>query len=97
MAKDTQWFRLALGKALKRLRKSRRLTQEDFSVTSSRTYVSTLERGVKSPTLEKINQLCATLDCHPLTLLVMTYAQEHRGDSYKQVLRRVEKELDQLG
>lgn len=40
---------------------------------SSRTYLSSLERGLKSPTLEKIDQLAGTLDVHPLTILVATY------------------------
>lgn len=51
------------------------MTQEDFSDVSSRTYLSTLERGVKSPTLEKIDQICHQLQVHPLTLLAMTYRE----------------------
>lgn len=43
----------AFALALKTVRKDRGLTQEDFSETSSRTYISTLERGKKSITLEK--------------------------------------------
>jgi hypothetical protein len=39
--------------ALKSPRKSKVLTQEDFSAVSSRTYLSTLERALKSSTLEK--------------------------------------------
>ncbi|WP_317985300.1 helix-turn-helix transcriptional regulator [Pseudomonas putida] len=40
---------------------------------SSRTYLSSLERGLKSLTLEKINQLAGALKVHPLTILVATY------------------------
>lgn len=96
MTKDPTRFGAAFARALKRLRKGRGLTQEDFSDVSSRTYVSTLERGLKSPTLEKINALSETLGCHPLVLLTLAYAEEKRGESYKQILRRVEKELDAL-
>lgn len=39
--------------ALKHARHTHGLTQEDFSDVSSRTYVSTLERGLKNPTLDK--------------------------------------------
>ncbi len=36
----------AFSLALKRLRTRRGLTQEDFSFVSSRTYLSTMERGL---------------------------------------------------
>ena len=96
MTRESNRFGAAFAKALKKLRSRRGLTQEDFSDVSSRTYVSTLERGLKSPTLEKINALCETLGCHPLTLLTLAYAEERKGESYRQVLRRVEKELGDL-
>jgi len=50
------------------------LSQDAFSDVSSRTYLSSLERGLKSPTLNKIEDICAVLDVHPLTLLVLAYA-----------------------
>jgi len=63
----------AFGAALKSLRKSRALTQEDFSTVSSRTYLSTLERGLKSPTLDKVEELASVMGIHPLTLLTYAY------------------------
>ncbi len=66
-------IRSALGRALKTLRNSRGLTQEDFSDVSSRTYLSTLERGLKSPTLDKINALAGVIEIHPLSIMVLTY------------------------
>ncbi|TCG03664.1 hypothetical protein BZM27_46660 [Paraburkholderia steynii] len=63
----------ALGKALKQLRKITDVTQEDFGLVSSRTYISTVERGLKSPTLGKIEQLAAVLGVHPLALLTVAY------------------------
>jgi transcriptional regulator with XRE-family HTH domain len=62
-----------LGKALKQLRQIADVTQEDFGVVSSRTYISTVERGMKSPTLGKIEQLAEVLGVHPLTLLTVAY------------------------
>ena len=59
--------------ALKQARKSSGISQEDFSVISSRTYVSSLERGLKSPTLNKVDDLSETIDIHPLTLLSLAY------------------------
>lgn len=53
----------AFGQYLKELRISRNLTQEELGFRSDlhRTYISLLERGKKSPTLETIFKLCDTL------------------------------------
>lgn len=53
--------RAAFAKALIQARAYQGLTQEDFSDVSSRTYISALERGLKSPTLEKLDELAETL------------------------------------
>jgi transcriptional regulator with XRE-family HTH domain len=65
--------KLAFGEALRRARKGKRMPQEAFSEISSRTYLSTLERGLKSPTLEKIEAIASVLELHPLTLLASYY------------------------
>ena len=65
--------KIAFGLALKKIRKDKGLTQEDFGDVSSRTYLSTLERGMKSITLEKLNSLAQVLGVHPLSLLLLTY------------------------
>ena len=57
-----------LSEALKTIRKARGLSQEAFSDVSSRTYMSTLERDLKSPTLSKLAELCEVMEVHPLTL-----------------------------
>ena len=59
--------------ALKMARKARGLSQEAFSDVSSRTYLSTLERGMKSPTLSKLAAISQVLAIHPLTLLMLSY------------------------
>jgi transcriptional regulator with XRE-family HTH domain len=61
---------------------------------SSRTYLSTLERGLKSPTLNKLAELCEVMDIHPLTLLTLAYAGD--GDDAERLLARVRQELDAL-
>jgi transcriptional regulator with XRE-family HTH domain len=61
------------GTGLQRARKSRGLTQEDFSVVSSRTYLSSLERGIKSPTISKLEELASVIGVHPLSLLALAY------------------------
>jgi transcriptional regulator with XRE-family HTH domain len=73
-------LRKGFAKALRELRKRKGLTQEDFSDVSSRTYLSTLERGMKSPTLDKIVELAAVMEVHPITLLVMTFSYVEKED-----------------
>jgi len=65
--------------ALKMVRKARGLSQEAFSDVSSRTYMSSLERGLKSPTLSKVAELCEVMDVHPLTLLTLAYGGDSKG------------------
>ena len=83
----------SLAKALKTVRKARGLSQEAFSDVSSRTYLSLLERDLKSPTMHKLTELCEVMDVHPLTLLTLAYA----GDSTRradQLLAQVRQELE---
>jgi transcriptional regulator with XRE-family HTH domain len=79
------------GKALQRIRKAKGISQEAFALTSSRTYVSTLERGLKSPTLSKIDELAEVLGVHPLTLLMAAYSDQDAG-----MIAKAHKELDAL-
>ncbi|MAT49921.1 MAG: transcriptional regulator [Porticoccaceae bacterium] len=79
-----------LGSALQTARKARGLSQEAFSDVSSRTYLSTLERGLKSPTLKKLEGLCDVLEVHPLTLLLLSYTSNQ-----KQARELAEKILDE--
>ena len=60
------------GKALRLVRTARHLSQEQL-LTSGRTYVSELERGLKSPTLASVDEFAEALDVHPLTLLTLAY------------------------
>lgn len=84
--------KLRLATALKTVRKARGLSQEAFSDVSSRTYLSTLERDLKSPTLKKLAELCEVMEIHPLTLLTLAYAG---GSARKtdQLLEHVQQEL----
>ena len=83
----------SLVKALKTVRKARGLSQEAFSDVSSRTYMSTLERDLKSPTLHKLAELCEVMEIHPLTLLTLAYAGDspHKAD---ELLAQVRQELE---
>ena len=83
----------SLATAIRTVRKARGLSQEAFSDVSSRTYLSLLERDLKSPTMHKLTELCEVMDVHPLTLLTLAYA----GDSTRradQLLAQVRQELE---
>jgi len=82
--------------ALRRARKARGMTQEDFSTMSSRTYVSMLERGERSPTLAKINELSEALGIHPLTLLALAYAGPVGPAEIRKLLTEIEREATAL-
>jgi transcriptional regulator with XRE-family HTH domain len=91
----------AFAAALKRARTAKRLTQEDFSNVSSRTYVSTLERGLKNPTLDKIEDLASVMRLHPLTLITLAYMIERNDINLEfkdpqELFKVVTKELSQL-
>jgi hypothetical protein len=57
-------------------------------------YLSSLERGLKSPTLSKIVELCEVMEVHPLTLLSLAYGRDSKG--VQEVLARVQRELASL-
>lgn len=89
-------FKPSLPDALRRIRKARGLSQEAFSDVSSRTYMSTLERDLKSPTLNKLAELCEVMEVHPLTLLTLAYAGND-VQRIDQLLVQVRQELETVG
>jgi len=86
----------AFGQALKQMRTHKGLTQEDFSNVSSRTYLSTLERGLKSPTIDKIDEIASVMEVHPVSILVHSYLLRDRSMTIEQLFERVQKELGSL-
>lgn len=88
-------LRVHFAKALQMVRKHRELTQEDFSDVSSRTYLSSLERGMKSPTLEKVEQLATVLKVHPVTLIGLAYLLKE-GGTVEDLLNRLQSEIASL-
>lgn len=83
----------AFGEALRKIRTYRELTQEDFSEISSRTYLSALERGGYSPTIEKLDAIASVLEVHPLTVLAACYLNADPCSDAEGLLFRVAIEL----
>lgn len=83
----------AFGTTLKRVRVAKGMTQEDFAMVSSRTYLSSLERGLKCPTIEKLDQLANVLGVHPVTLLLASYAERDQQEATASLLEIIRSEL----
>jgi len=88
--------RKAFGISLRVARKASNLSQEDFSDVSSRTYLSSLERGLKSPTLEKVQSLAGRMNIHPLTLMTLTYLCEANEIDPERLFGQVKIEVDRI-
>ena len=86
------------GRALRHVRVARKLPQEAFDLVSSRTYISALERGLKSPTLPKVDTLAAVLGVHPLTLFALTFVDPAVAspEEIRQLLQRAQTEAAAL-
>ena len=86
----------SFGKALKTARLAQGMSQEDFSLVSSRTYVSSLERGIKEPTIGNVEQLAEALNVHPLTLLFLSYVADEKQKSVLDLTNKVSSEILRL-
>ena len=85
----------SLPDALRRISKPRGLSLEALSDVSSRTYLSSLERGLKSPTLKKVEELCDVMNVHPLTFLAIAYF-DMDSESIDEWLSYIKKETDEI-
>jgi len=84
----------AFGIALRKARLSQALTQEDFAIISSRTYLSTLERGLRNITLEKASDLAEKMGIHPLSLIALAFLISDPDIELNPLLERVRIEIE---
>jgi transcriptional regulator with XRE-family HTH domain len=89
----SQILRNDFAVGLRKTRDAKGLSQEDFGLVSSRTYISSLERGLKNPTLNKVDDLANTLGVHPLSLLVMSYLPQSSGAGPKELIDQIQAEV----
>ncbi|WP_282365363.1 helix-turn-helix domain-containing protein [Pseudomonas sp. PS02290] len=81
------------GAALRNIRIQKQLPQE--SLGPSQSFISSIERGIRSPTLQKVEQLAVLLEISPLTLLAFAYLEEDQ--TVDDLLITVREELRSLG
>ncbi|WP_342353310.1 helix-turn-helix transcriptional regulator [Pseudomonas frederiksbergensis] len=93
--KDVHVAQISICFCIKTTRAIRGLSQKNLAEVSSRTYISKLERGQCSPTLEMMTALSVPLNLSPLTLIAMTIGTA-TGQSIKSLVSHVEKELAEL-
>lgn len=79
--------------ALRLARNAKQMSQEDFEDVSSRIYISELERGVKKPTLNKIEEISGVLGIHPLTLCFLAYLEKDEAPEMQELQQRVAGEV----
>lgn len=77
------WPNTVFGKQLQQIRKAANFTQEElaFKVGLARTYISLLERGIKSPTLTVFFRLCVALDQKPEEVVAQVYKRMLREET----------------
>jgi transcriptional regulator with XRE-family HTH domain len=59
----------ALGRAVRAARKSAGLSQDDLTLVTARSFISAIERGAKSPTVDKLSEICSVLGFSPAAVL----------------------------
>jgi len=61
--------KLAFGSALREVRSRKEIAQEQLGASQS--FVSTVERGIRSPTIEKMEEFAERLGVNPATLIIV--------------------------
>ncbi|KHL76122.1 hypothetical protein PpSQ1_01680 [Pseudomonas putida] len=88
--------KLAFGSALKAVRVRKEIAQEQLGASQS--FVSTVERGIRSPTIEKMEEFAERLGVNPATLIVwMQVGLEGDEDALLNEIRDEIKELKRVG
>ncbi|WP_089162548.1 helix-turn-helix domain-containing protein [Caballeronia sordidicola] len=88
-------LRNGLARALKAARRVSGVAQERLDVTS-RTYLSQLERGRQTPTLDKLDAIAGAIGVHPLSLLIYAYSCDRTDLQIVDIQARIKGELAQI-
>ena len=74
------------------VRRSKGVSQGAFELLTSRVYISAVERGLKQPTLPKVDQFAEVIGVHPLTVLAFAYVKKLDFEELQQLLEQVKRE-----
>ncbi|NTY90337.1 helix-turn-helix domain-containing protein [Pseudomonas putida] len=93
MPDDLTDLNVELGNVLRDIRLGKNLRQADiYDHVTGRAYWGELERGIKSPTVKKLDEISEFLGLHPLTALAICYSRQ-RGITPKQLLKELDKAI----
>lgn len=85
----------ALGEVLKSYRLKRNLSQEGMG--PSQTYISNIERGRWSASLDKVEQMSQVLGVHPASIIIAGYLNAEDSKNADELLERIRNELKEIG
>lgn len=85
----------AIGNSIKSYRLKREISQE--SLGPSQPYISNLEAGRGSTSLDKIEQMADVLGVHPISIIVAGYLTSNEHANKEQLLERIQTELAEIG
>ncbi|WP_373874941.1 helix-turn-helix domain-containing protein [Pseudomonas pseudonitroreducens] len=85
----------ALGAAIRAYRLNRDIPQE--SLGPSQPYISNLESGRWSATLDKVDRMAAALGVHPVSIILAGYLALEESSDTDAVLARIREELREIG
>lgn len=86
-------LRTAYAATLQFFRAHKKLSQQKIAKQVNQSQISRLEAAERSVSLEVNEQLAESFQLDPLSLLTVVYAA-HRGQSPREILRRLHDELD---
>ncbi|WP_429281522.1 helix-turn-helix domain-containing protein [Paraburkholderia sp. GAS41] len=92
---SNQSLRAGLGRALRAARRYKNVSQESMGATS-RTYLSALERGLQSPTLDKLESIANDIGIHPLTLFIYAYTAGSTDVEIQRIQSRIQREIEEI-
>ena len=82
-------LREAFGTTIRKIRLAKGLAQD--AIGPSQAYISEVERAIKSPTLDKMQDIAEAMDVHLVTVLVGAFAES--GLPATELLALVKKQL----
>lgn len=71
-------LRNALASALQLLRTERGLSQQDLGGKITNSHISQVENGKTSLTTDSLNEICKSLQVHPVAFLALMYAAQEQ-------------------
>lgn len=83
----------ALGQAIRWHRTKLNLSQETIGISQS--YVSDIERGLKSLSVEKLEEFADAMGVHPLSILAKCYLLKDTSVSLADIVDRINDETQE--